>query len=623
MRYTLYKYIKMSILQKEAGFNPLVTLLAFLPVALFAYLGQFSRIIKDDYIHFAVGRELGPWQSVLYWRDIHNGSYTHYFLHGLLAPLDTLIPPITPTVIIVLWLLGLAWLISQALSALQVRQGRLLIAITLAAVIVTAAINAMYSLEAFYWYSASTRYTLPLAVFTIYLALVVKAARSVQALGARVAVALVGATLCFIIAGLAEMYLVFQLAFLISLIIFFFVFADKSARFSYIVLLGAGLAGTCASLFLQLTAPGVALRSIKIAQSDLAQSMRSLPALFSETANRTFQYIGHQEAFAGFVLLLAGGLFLTLRLYKAPLSPPRFQATISRKPLWLGLIVQLCFMPILWTHTSDNLQVFGRFSFAFATVISLNLALTLAFVFLLWQPYRLRNRKRWLVYSSLMLALFLLFFTLTQLKSIHYKAATYLFLSALSFLGLLCWQLILLIADERFRRYGVYALIWQLLTAAIFVALLVVSLYVHGTVFGRILVVSTFMQVLSGLFWGCLLGLLMKQVCLPPSAGKLWLAWRSKICLAVLLIICVGVSYGQVWLIPDFATFAKEWDERHQLMLRLRDDGYKEIEVAPLTFDLAEYLWRSGLSAAYPDSTYWYTKRYFGFESITEITEAD
>ncbi len=78
--------------------------LAFAPVSLFAYLGHFSRLIADDYCHLALGNEHGAWGLILYTRESWNGSYSNYFLHGLLTPLDVAIPALLPPLIVVLWL---------------------------------------------------------------------------------------------------------------------------------------------------------------------------------------------------------------------------------------------------------------------------------------------------------------------------------------------------------------------------------------------------------------------------------------------------------------------------------------------------------------------------------------
>ena len=102
-----------------------VVLFALLPLGLFAYLGQFSRLMSDDYCAIAVGRELGAWQGTLYWFNNWAGSYANFFLKSALAPLDILLPRFTPTVIVIVWMLGTVWLAGSVLSALGFRQRKL------------------------------------------------------------------------------------------------------------------------------------------------------------------------------------------------------------------------------------------------------------------------------------------------------------------------------------------------------------------------------------------------------------------------------------------------------------------------------------------------------------------
>ena len=50
--------------------------LAFAPLTLFAYLGQFTRFISDDYITTYIGSRLGPIGGMIYWYNSWTGSYS-------------------------------------------------------------------------------------------------------------------------------------------------------------------------------------------------------------------------------------------------------------------------------------------------------------------------------------------------------------------------------------------------------------------------------------------------------------------------------------------------------------------------------------------------------------------
>ena len=138
---------------------------------LVAYLGSHIRLFSDDYLHLQTGRELDPISNMLHWRETWNGSYSYYFFHGLVGSFAPGITSVMPTIIMALWLLGLSWLCYQGLTILRIKKQRLTLAVALAAAVLSATINGLVSPESILWYSASVRYTLPLALITLYLAI--------------------------------------------------------------------------------------------------------------------------------------------------------------------------------------------------------------------------------------------------------------------------------------------------------------------------------------------------------------------------------------------------------------------------------------------------------------------
>ena len=310
-----------------------------------------------------------------------------------------------------------------------------------------------------------------------------------------------------------------------------------------------------------------------------ATPIRSIPELVQGTLDSILKYVGHQEAFAGFTMLLALGFYATLCV-NVPRSnrSPSDSLTLTSAPLSLGLIVQLVFVPILWSHLSDSRQVFGRFSYTFMSVIILNAALTIAFAVTIWRRRSLvdacrRNKDALIVYGSVTLTVFSLLFVLAQFRSIHYKAATYLFTSALVTIAMLCWQLTFAVSDQRARKVGQVALSWLLMTLIIMAAQVLVSLYIHGTVTVRIMAGSAFMQVTGGLFWGCFLGLLIKHACVPSENIRAWMSRMKGLSIAIIIVICVGIVNGRAKSIPYLATLAVEWDDRHELLLGNLEQG--------------------------------------------------
>ena len=603
--------------KRSSIFQALIAALALAPAALFAYLGQFSRLMSDDYCTIAISRELGAWGYMERYLNTWTGSYAHFLFKGMVAPLDTLLPRIMPTATIVLWLVGLSWLIDEGLVRLGIDRSRRAIAIATAALTVTAAIQALHSRQSFYQLEASTDYTLPLALLTIYLALALWLAKRTR-LPAWGLIA--GAALCFIAAGFAETSLVFQLVFLMFCLLASFAWRRRA----YARIFGVGWLATLAGLFVQLNAPGIVLRAARLEEL-YGRPDRSPLTLISRALDLTYKYIGYQPISAGFALLLAVGLLIMLVKYRPPASSKASQPIrLILPPLWLGLTVQLLLAPLLWLHTSNIPQFLGRFSLRYMVIISLNLAFILGFAALLWRHRRINaylqkqeNGLRLLCNGLLVTMVFL--FALTRFPGIYYYSApspsSYLFTTALALLGVLCWQLSSLLPGAETRKFGWLAL------CSLVISLVGMAVIVGAVSFGygssevrRTLSPASYLLTFSGLAWGVFLGYLIKCCPLPSQLNETWINWLKLGGLAMIVIIALGIALGQAALMPDFQRYAREWDERHSDIIAMRGRGQKHIEIDALSYDLADYIGMSTM--AVKGTEYRCALQYYGVDSI-------
>ncbi len=587
---------KMTRVANKSALKWLLLLLSLLPAAFFAYLGHFSRLMGDDYRAFSKLRELGAWDSMLYWWKNWNGSYSVSLLHGLLDPLGAeRIPSIFPAIIMVLWLAGLSWIFMQALRRLSIGHSRLPIAIALAALAIAAMIKGFHTWESIYWYSASARYALPGAIFVIYLAAAFEFAGRPRSRRLMAIAALLSAAACFISAGLSELHLASQIVFLIIVLAGIPWLARWAQRRTLLIMIGAGIAATCLSASLQLFAPGTAARMAQASTARWAYPARRLSDLLEETISHTFRYIGHEETFAGFMLLFGVGLFTAMTLYKpAPGKPDLASPTFARAPFLFGLIAQLAFLPILWMHDSDSAQFFGRFSLAFLSAVAINLGMILAFVLLVALarrgagPFRSGEAKLAALCASFLLAVIALFI-LTQFRSIHFRAASYIFLTALMLLIVLGWQLSNAISDSRVRTFHNIALVFSVVAIIATAAPTAVGLYVYGTVFVRTLASATMLQVISGLIWGMFTGFAIRSG-LKSDKGKVWNALYRAFGLLLALAIILGILSRQIHLAPQFVVFADEWDQQHELLLLMPENGMQRAELPAYSFDLKAHI---------------------------------
>ena len=600
-------------------FQWLIAALALVPVILYVYLGQFSRLMVDDYCIIASARARGAWNYMVDALNLHSGSYANWLFKGVMAPLDTLLPRITPALIIVLWLAGLIWLVFQVLAYLKIDHSRRALSVALSALIVAATIHAFYSPQSFYWYAASTHYTLPLSLLAIYMALALWTARRS---GLSLLALIAGGLLCFISAGASEIFVVFQTTFLTLCLLSVFAFLPSSRRRSYALAFGVGWLATLGGLAIQLSAPGIALRAEYIIIAQLSEPpSRSISVLIYQTLSRTLTYMNHPPALAGFVMLMAVGLLVMLVKYKPqPVSKAAPPVKLALPPLWVGLIFQLLWMPLLWFQTSEDPQLLGRFSIRYMTVLILNILFILGFLLMLWQRKRiqtqLQKRERgllmiWYIISSL--SIFVLIFVLTQIRSIGIdrRSAAYLFTSLLMFLVLLTWQLLCLLPSAAERRFGLLALYSSGIGWVCIAAMIFVSMYGVWYVQPRAMAAGAYLLVVSGLVWGVWLGYLLKHYPLSSQAGRVWMRLLERGSLVIALIVAVGIVQDQAALIPNFQLYAREWDVRHQEIIKLRDSGHKSIEAAPLTWNLADY---AAITAIDDLSTC--APRYYGMKSI-------
>ena len=589
--------------KRRAVFRMLMAALALAPAVIFAYLGQFSRLTSDDYCEIGVARELGAWGYMARQFAAFSGGYANEFFKGALAPLDILAVRITPALIVVLWLAGLFWLIDEGLAHLKISHSRRPLALAVAALAVAAAINAFPAPLSFYWYSSNVKYTLPLALLTIYLALTLWLAKRTRLPAWGI---IAGAALCFVTAGAAEIYVVFQLAFLT-----FCLLASLAwRRRAYARVFGVGWLATLVGLVIQLSSPGIAIRAAALEDSAVRPD-RSLLTLLSRALSLTYEYIGYPQIFAGFALLLAVGLLVMLFAYR-----PR-QTLKTSKPvglvssaLWLCLIFQLLFAPILWLHTSNIPQFLGRFSLRYMVVIGLNLAFILGFAFLLWRRRRInaylqRHERGLLILCGGLLLIFVFLFAITRLPRVYHHAASYLFMTALMFLGLLCWQLSSLLPGAETRKFGLLALCSLGMGLVCMAVIVGVISFGHSLKLLRPLSPASYLLTLSGLAWGFFLGYLVKHL------DQGWVRILKLGGLAMALIIALGIVLGQAALASDFQRYAREWDARHQDIIAQRDRGQTAIKAAPLSYDImTRHLAVSGTVAL--DCA----KSYYGVDSI-------
>ena len=217
--------------------------LAFLPAAVYACQSLFNRLMRDDYHFQRFAYELGFWQSIHHWRETWMTSYTDLAAHALLAPLDRAAPAIAALLMIALSLIGFTWLLQQVTTWLGFSWAGWLPCAALASLVTAAAIAAFYSPQSLHWYSAVVEYGMPVALLPLYLALLLAMGRRAHSRTRLLAAALVSFVTGFLIAGFAEIHIMFQLGFITALLVAGIGLTPRESRQRAALLLGAGYGG--------------------------------------------------------------------------------------------------------------------------------------------------------------------------------------------------------------------------------------------------------------------------------------------------------------------------------------------------------------------------------------------
>ena len=554
--------------------------LALAPLLLYAYHSLFIRLFQDDYGYIGKAMESGTWGAMLFWRENWNGDYTNFLLYGALAPFAERAPTVMSLAFIAAGLLGSTWLVSRLWAFFGVGRHRRLAAFALAAMIIVAYINGAYSLWAYYWFSVVVEYSFPVVAFTVCLALGAAAEKWARS-RMRLSIAAVAfVALGFLVAGFSEMYLVIQAVSLALLGIAALVFARGRERRAFLVIIAAALAGTALSLVAQLTSPGVVHRMALPRYWGMpAQRVNDLPALIFRVAELMPAYLTNQYALSGLKLLAAAGFFVTFTFSQPVSQRPRASAKAAAPwPYIVGLIIQLALLPYLWSYSSDSPVIFGRFSFSYALIVSLNIALVIAAIAMIWRPKRLRAYmialRSQLAISGIVLLLIGALFALTEVRLMADRAYVYCLITSFLLAVMLLWQLSFGSAnggDGRAKRMGALTLWSAVLTIAWLAALLAVALRMQGFIYDYNFTPVVFPFVFTGLLWGASVGALMRRLLTAADAQSARTRWAGVLSLLVAAVISWNIVTVQTSMNDPLREGARMWDAAHQEILTLRN----------------------------------------------------
>ena len=71
-------------MRRNHFFQAGLLVLSVLPILLFAYMGQHTRLIHDDFGFTAIGRELGAWDTMLHYYNRWSPANTTVYIKAAL-----------------------------------------------------------------------------------------------------------------------------------------------------------------------------------------------------------------------------------------------------------------------------------------------------------------------------------------------------------------------------------------------------------------------------------------------------------------------------------------------------------------------------------------------------------
>ena len=607
-------------LRFQSAFAWIVCALALLPLLLYAYLGQFSRLMSDDYCRVAIGRILGPWGSMHHWYNVHSSSYTHFFLQGLIAPLVTLVPRISPIAVFALWLIGIYWLAIQGLTTLKIER-RTAKPLAVSALVLAAALSAIATEQSIFWQSAVAAYLLPLALQCLNISAVIWLSRQQNERVALLLGGTVAAAFCFLTGGLKEMFLVTQIVLLtLVLLLAISVFRSRLRR-RFLVIAGAGLLASFVSLIVQVGSPGIAIRAAGIVAT-YGEPNRSLPFLLSNALGKTYQFVTAQNVLVAFLLLYALGMLLILMSEFTVQIQEREQRVEIVSAVWcIGLMIQLILAPILLMQLSDNPQVLGRYSWRFALIIAINVLLILVYLLALLKRRDLNIFISKQDHSVLLCTLAMGFgFVVFALAAILHnsgmddRSRLYLSLTTLIILVTVSQQLLSAAPTQVAYRSAWMAILLYASAIVVTLVLSFVAMYGRGFVTARIMTTANFLMVVPGFVWGAFLGYTIRCKFGSAGSGGYSLRLLQLLCLVIVFFIGSRIFFTNAARVTDFQRYAEDWDAQHKSIIEQRDAGNRHIEAPRLPFDLAVEMHVSALDESPSDEC---AKQYYGVESIT------
>lgn len=249
-------------INKRSFFKYALLLQAFasgLALAVYAYIGTFTRLLADDYYHLFLLR--GEKNILQISVDKYLNVSNRYATMPIFAFEQWLGVKWVAALMIFLWLFGLSWLLIEAQKMIMGKEPYWLLSSGAVTVIFLSILQAPNRFQSIYWISSSVTYFFPLVFFSFLLAGIFRFISKERAKGSIIIAAFFSAIAAFLIGGLSETIGAMHISILALLMLALWIWGAREKRNTALVLLGATLLGALISLAVMALSPANAIRS--------------------------------------------------------------------------------------------------------------------------------------------------------------------------------------------------------------------------------------------------------------------------------------------------------------------------------------------------------------------------
>jgi len=247
-------------------------------LAIYAYLGTFTRYMADDYCTAAALKNDGFWGAQAYWWQNWSGRYSFTFVVSFVELIGLRIVPILPALLISLWLFSAVWACLPILKKLQV-SNYILIGISAASLMLWLTYQSVDDYpQIVFWQTGILTYPVSPILFLLGAGIAVR--RALNAARITWWELLCWFLFAFIAGGFSETGVVVQIALLASIFVFLNMAKNEQNRIVSPILL-ATICGSILALLVKAFAPGNVVRSGGF--KDIPSLSKSLIGSFTET----------------------------------------------------------------------------------------------------------------------------------------------------------------------------------------------------------------------------------------------------------------------------------------------------------------------------------------------------